>query len=1532
MFHRLLPLTITLLGAMCAFGQTPQSIQLQADGKKGIQHIPELACADQFAGTISFSAFIGQSNDIDPDTIYFCLGDQINIVHGGNANLTGDPNPLTQPGITYGFFDCQPTISGPDLSTILTDPCLLNNPPPINQIWVTGGGASSGNITFSNTGTLQNTFNGGDPVLIWFAPLTVDNFAIKQYEADPFGVVGPCVNLNVAEAFAVVYLNEIEVSNFDNNAGMSGCQATVDIAGGLPEFDGSDYNVTITLVGNPNVQGEIISGPVSHGGTLTFAVPTPGFYSINVEDGKSCGTSFFADMTSCVTVTQSVQNLSGAPGDNICVNITNEGGWIDLVSMQYALTWDPAVLQVTNVTNLTPLLPNFNLGGSFNLVNDSLFFSWFEPAGNGVGLPNGTVVYQVCFDIVGTDGDCSTIEFVDNSVGSGIEVINENSAQLGFNGVAGNVCVSSSALVVNITQDSVTCSNLSNGSFSVNVSGGQAPYQVTWQNSTGGPVGGPGVINVSPGSYTTPSNLAPGTYFVTITDGQASPNISVEQIEILSPPVLTINFSTTQPPCHGDNGSMTANLILNNMMLPNPPAGYTFLWNNMAQSQTISNVPTGNYAVTVTQASTGCTFVGTNSIVDPPALFANITTDSATCSGVGDGGIHVLISGGTPDINGDYTIQFPDIATPITITSVMANINGVSSDTYQMIVTDDNGCVLNQNIFVPAKKVLAVIATIDSIDCDNACSGSIFLAGTTTGAVPATPYNFNWFGSPPPPPVTVTTPTTSQVNGLCVGTYTIIMEDASGCEIDTTFSLSDPTAVSAVLVNVKDESCQPGMDGSITIAVNGGSYPYTYNWNTTASDSIATGLSAGLYSVTVEDNNGCFDILDVQVNAPTPPFLNPIENDTVDCANSMDGSLFAQALAGGSPITSYDWSDGQVGQTAAGLAPGEYMVTVTDANGCTDVDTALVVAPLPLVVDSTNFQSPSCPGLSNGQAAVFVSGGTAPYSYTWSAGVSTGAILPSIPAGSYTVSVSDDFGCGPVTATIVVTDPPAIVVDFSNIDSVSCANTGMMCDGTATAMAMYSDGTAGLFDFTWVASMETDNGVNSSTAVQLCAGDQVLQVSDGVCFIYDTVFIPAPPPIIPGNSIENVSCFGLSDGSITLIPTGGTAPYTILWQGGTTGPTITGLPVGNYSALITDSKGCNFTHTILVTQPLVLDLAIDQNSTNHVSCAGLEDGNITVFPTGGNIAQGTSYFWSSNTPNANGAMAGPLPAGSYSVTVVDNKGCEDSVSYTILEPPPIQFRIGAFSPISCFNGSTQITVDSIWGGTPSSYTYEINDNGATGIGIYSNVQAGEKHITVTDQVNGCMADTIIFIDEPGELIVELPEIIEIELGDTLTRLNPTIISGGAPIDTFIWSPGDFLSCTDCKNPIVSTSEDQVFQLTVIDANGCVATAEVRVDIDKNRNVYIPNVFSPNGDGINDLFRVFTGAGVTAINFVRVYDRWGELMFDVSDLPPSGDGTSPGWDGSFRGKVMKPAVFMYLIEVQFVDEKVLLYRGDVTLVR
>lgn len=1533
---RNIPFTVLLLlTELTLRAQTPQNISIPSGAI--LQNVSRsAACADQFAGTVHFEDVFG--NPITEDTIYLCFGEEMEVIHNGDADLSGDPNPATTAGITYGFFDCPPTISGPNLSSILTDPCLTTSPPPSLGIWVTAGGNFNGNITFNNSGALQNFYNNGDPLLLWFAPITIDNFFIKEYEQDPVTMeVGPCVNVNVDAAFAVVYLNEIDVNNLSTNTGVSGCQGSFNVVGGLPEFDGSHYDITIELVGSPGVYGYVVNGPYTHNETVVFQVPVPGVYEVTIADGKGCVHQFFANMASCINTSQSVQSMTVAPGDNICVNITNEGGFIDLVSMQYALNWDNNVLEFSGVNNLTPLLSNFNAGNSFNASGDSLFFSWADLAGNGNSLPDGTVIYQACFNVVGNDGDCTDINFV-SPPGPGIEVINEQGSSLGFFGTPGQVCVSNSAIVIDFTTDSVSCFNSNDGSFTVTVSGGTPPYSITWQNESGGPVQGPAIININGGSFTV-LNLSKGTYNVTVTDSNGTPVVLTEQVTVPGPPDVEILFNEIPALCNGDPGSVAATIVVDSVIVSNPTLLYDFLWNTNDTTTAISGVLSGVYSLTITDKATGCTVEDNTFLPQPPPLNVFITTDSATCSGIGDGAIHVMVSGGTPNVNGDYTIQWPSIGPPpgLTLLNTISNINGLESDSYPLRVTDSNGCTFEANIWLPARKVISMIADIQNISCAGICSGQIAITGVSTsasGQPPSLPYNFDWFGSPPPPPPSTTTATSSTTTNLCAGTYTIVMEDANGCETDTTFTLAEPPAVVATILAANDESCTPGNDGSIIVGVAGGTYPFTYIWNSINADSIATGLSAGTYAVTVQDANGCEDSTSATIIQPVPPSITSLENDTLSCFNGTDGVLTVQASPGDAPIVLYSWSNSANGPTIVNLPAGTYTVTVTDDNNCTAEASAQVVAPAPIVVDSITTVAPQCPGSGGGQITVFVSGGTAPYHFNWSTGLQGAGFNvlggSTITAGNYSVTISDDNNCGPLVQNITLPDPPSIQVVFSNIDSVSCAGIMADCDGGATAMAFYSNGNTGVFDFTWQ-SGETDNDLSSSTAVQLCTGDQYVVVSDGICFDTFSVEIPSPLPIQPHADITNVSCNGGSDGEVTLTPSGGTPPFTITWSGNIVSPTLSNLSAGTYQAVIEDAKGCIFTHTVTIIEPPALVVSLNQAGTMDVSCAGENDGVITVEVQGGNIQLAPpTYLWQNGIAPITSNFATGLSQGTYSVTVVDVLGCADTLTHTISEPEPIQFSLGEITPIQCAGGNTFVTVDSVWGGQLSTYQFSVDNGIMRLLGSLSPVFAGTHTITIVDVLNGCSVDTTITISEPVPLSVILPEVVTVELGDTTTVLDPTIVSS-LPIDSFLWTPSDELSCSNCKNPIVIPTATQLYTLTITDVNGCTATGQVLVKVDRNRNVYIPNVFSPNNDGVNDIFRIYTGIGVTNIHFFRVYDRWGELVFEAENLTPSPDGTV-GWDGRFRGEEMNPAVFMYLAEIEFLDGRVLLYRGDVVLMR
>ena len=289
MIRFFLPIALLLLANLGLYAQTPQNITLSG----AVQGSVRVPCIQNDAGTLQgFGPLTGQSNDITPDTIYLCLGDTLRLTHNMDFSFGGDPNVATAPGIAYAFYDDMPTVDGPNLATVLTDPSLnMTSPliingfefPQTNGIWLAPTINSFGNIDLINDGNLQSAYNMGvpEPIQFWFAPITVDNAAALQYEQG-----GPCVSVSINEAFSVVYLEGIELTNstVDTDGGLEGSFV---VAGGLPEFDPTaSYTITINEIGG-GAAGTVQTVNPGHNDTIVYTVPETGTYEVLIEDGKS---------------------------------------------------------------------------------------------------------------------------------------------------------------------------------------------------------------------------------------------------------------------------------------------------------------------------------------------------------------------------------------------------------------------------------------------------------------------------------------------------------------------------------------------------------------------------------------------------------------------------------------------------------------------------------------------------------------------------------------------------------------------------------------------------------------------------------------------------------------------------------------------------------------------------------------------------------------------------------------------------------------------------------------------------------------------------------------------------------------------------------------------------------------------------------------------------------------------------------------------------------------------------------------------
>lgn len=554
----------------------------------------------------------------------------------------------------------------------------------------------------------------------------------------------------------------------------------------------------------------------------------------------------------------------------------------------------------------------------------------------------------------------------------------------------------------------------------------------------------------------------------------------------------------------------------------------------------------------------------------------------------------------------------------------------------------------------------------------------------------------------------------------------------------------------------------------------------------------------------------------------------------VDCPDSTDGAIDFTVSNNFGPY-GYTWSNAAQTQDINNLAPGVYTVTVVDEATCEDEFTFVVDSPPPFTFD-TLVVMPTCNGGTDGAVTLVVNGGTPPYQYNWeNMGFGPDNTLSNISQGDYTVVVQDDNGC----------------------------------------------------EFT-----------------------QVLPVRELQLLLDPAVQTITPP-----------SCFGFSDGSIVIAINNGLPPYEYDFNDGngfTPNNTLSNIPAGTYQVDVLDANLCAGFFELIVEDypPLTLDFAID-----NVSCFGESDGNIEALVTGG--FGNYTYNWSNG---ANTAINGNIPAGTYDLQVTDENDCLITGQAIVTEPDSLGLALIDVVDNICFGESNgSITVEAVGGSPP----YEYSADGFTfqSEPILENLPAGNYEVTVLD-AEGCTATVSAPVIEPIELIVDAGDDRFIILGyDTLIRA----VSNYSPV-TYSWIPMDSLTCLnpDCSLVQVDPTTTTTYQVLVTNENGCTATDEVTIRVIKDRPFFVPNVFSPNNDGTNDGFTVFSGPGVELIEKLQIFSRWGELVFEANNIFPNDEGL--GWDGKFNGEPVNPGVFVYLGQLRFVDEEVVEIKGDVTVIR
>jgi gliding motility-associated-like protein len=877
-----------------------------------------------------------------------------------------------------------------------------------------------------------------------------------------------------------------------------------------------------------------------------------------------------------------------------------------------------------------------------------------------------------------------------------------------------------------------------------------------------------------------------------------------------------------------------------------------------------------------------------------------------------------------------YLWQAPNAATLATTSAsnltVLATDPNAINGVYTVTVTYANGCTASSTTLVTINsRPTAIPSSPNPTFCEGGQLALTVAGGGTAG-------HYVWAG-PNGFASALQSPVINNTTLAASGSYNVTVTNAAGCT---------NTAAVSIVINAKPfiSIAQTGSScagNTLNLNATGNNPPLTFNWtgannfnltnNPTATLNNVTIADNGNYFVTATDGNGCVSSSSTLVSVAT--VIAAASNNGAICEGGQ--AILTATTPTINATTTYAWA-GPGGFLAATSPVTRNGVTVADAglytvtittDGCSaTATTTLAINTNPtLTVAATDAK---CAQTNDGTVTATVVSTANPLNYAWSNGPATIATITGLAPNTYTVTVTDANGCRAI-ASASITAPAPLSVGVSQFRDALCANTPT---GGATATA--AGGTMP-YSYLWL------DGETTAIANTLpCGAGNIIITDANGCTALQNFDIFCPAALQTTDTLATpVQCFGGSDGTAVINMTGGATPYTYHWTTIASNPNtaqVTGLQPGTYPVSVTDANGCPFGPvTVSVVQPTA-PLVLTINGTPAI-CKDGATGTITVAPTGGTAAY--NYAWSGAATGVDQPTADGLHIGIYTVTVTDNRACTQTASYTVTEPDSVHVVAHAI-PTICYNDDNGfILVDAATGGNGAPYRYalyspnELNFQSDT---IFAGLPAS-TYIVYAEDSRGCAATTTVRVDQPTpiQLAITNGDTIRLAMGESVQLFTDVNVDPATL--QYIWVPNTALDCGNsgtCYNPTVSPLDPQRYTVVVNDAQGCTASASTYVNVQKSRNIFVPNIFTPNNDTQNDVFMVFGGLGVVQIKTFNVFDRWGEPVFMAKNFQPN-DPTF-GWDGRLRNEPMRPAVFVYYMEVEFVDGKIIPYKGDVTLVR
>jgi len=1193
--------------------------------------------------------------------------------------------------------------------------------------------------------------------------------------------------------FANVFSGIYSIQMMDGN----GCSVTQTVNVAQP----SALNIVVSSQNaNCTTANGVASSTVTGGtGLITYSwTPTGGAAAVSNSVAAGNYTITATDANGCIITSPVLVGLN--PGGTATItSITNvncngacngsmTAGMIG-GSAPFTYSWSPGGQTNSTATNLCPGTYTCEITDFYGCKSTASGIITQPPVLNAImnsnnvkcfGTPTGTVT------AAGTGGTLpytylwpqlpSTLSSVSNvPIGTYTCIITD------LNGCSITQSISvtqPSAIVLTSTVTAANC-NLANGSATVTISGGSAPYSQIW--------------SVTGSTTTVQAGVAAGTYTINVQDANTCTVALSATIPNLSGPTISITSQTNVSCFSGNNGVAIA-------LASSGTGPYIYSWSHGPNVPTATNLTAGLYTVSATDQA-GCVASTSVNITQPSALTVTIVPTNPKCFGSSDGHGLAAAGGGTAP----YAYAWTSTG------GTNPSSNPLPAGNYGLTVTDGNGCIVTSSMSLTNPLAMAASITSTNVTCFGQNNGTAVATSTNGSGV----VSYYWTGTP--------SPVSSQtLTGVGAGSYTLLATDQNSCTASAQITITQPTQVTANITSTGSVTCNGGNNGFAVVTPGGGTGPYSYTWSPSAgSTPNANTLTAGVYVVTVNDANFCAATATATILQPTP-LATTLTTTNPKCNSVCDGTANISYL-GGAGATTFLWQPGlQSGNTVNNLCAGNHTVTITSNGSCQTVLTFTLTEPAALTAVASATNS-NC-GQANGRTCVVIGGGTSPYNSLWSNGVTT-LCNNNVIAGPYTYTVTDANGC---TAVAIgnINDIAGPIVSITASTPVKCFGGS---DGTATATI-----TGGVSPYTisWTGSQTSPN--TTINPINFGAGAHAISVSDAAgCIGTASVNITEPTQLVSAiGSFTNVTCNGLSNGGATILANGGTTPYTYTWTpGGQSSSVLVNVTANTYTGQVSDANGCLTSQQVTISQPSAIVMAA--SGFTNVTCFGANNGQISTTVQGG--SPGYSYVWTPAVIPPGGFISGLAPGG-YSLQVTDANGCSINANYTITEPSVLTSTYTSL-PARCglTNGSATLTLG---GGTPN-YSVVWNIPGTpTGISA-SNMSPGTWTVNVTDS-KGCTISQAVTIANPPVPVItgfvtNQPKCFGLANGDI--TINYT--SGLAPY-TIAWSnPISQTLTTSAFTSSVSGVSAGAYTATLTDSYGCTTSQPVAVS-QPNMLVLIPS--------------------------------------------------------------------------------------------